>query len=197
MAMQFPASPAVGQTFSPTAGVVYRWSGLAWYLITPGALSSALLGQPNGVASLDAGGDVPASQLGNAVLATEKGAANGVATLNGAGKVPAAQIPSPVYVSSGNIIGSRSFGTEYINTTPNPMHVSLTGTSGAATTLTAALVPPAGGAVAFWVWGGPAGGTSNSDMGIFVTVPPGWRYTMSYRNSGPTTVSGWYELSAP
>jgi len=67
MSMQFPASPAVGQTFSPTAGVVYRWSGLAWYLITPGALSSSLLGQPNGVASLDGAGQVPASQLGNVV----------------------------------------------------------------------------------------------------------------------------------
>jgi len=67
--MQFPASPAVGQTFSPTAGVVYRWSGLAWYLTTPGALSSSLLGQPNGVASLDSAGQVPASQLGNVSLA--------------------------------------------------------------------------------------------------------------------------------
>jgi len=65
MAMQFPASPAVGQTFSPAAGVTYRWSGLAWYLITPGAISGDLLGQPGGVATLDGAGQVPASQLGN------------------------------------------------------------------------------------------------------------------------------------
>jgi hypothetical protein len=35
MAFQFPASPVLGQTFTPVAGVGYRWNGTAWSPLTP------------------------------------------------------------------------------------------------------------------------------------------------------------------
>lgn len=56
-------------------------------------------GEPFGAATLDSGGNVPASQLGNATLLetdpvynAEKGQPNGAATLDGAGDVPLAQL---------------------------------------------------------------------------------------------------------
>lgn len=33
MAFQFPASPVVGQTYTPSAGITFRWNGTAWYLV--------------------------------------------------------------------------------------------------------------------------------------------------------------------
>lgn len=33
MAFQFPASPVVGQTYTPSAGLTFKWNGTAWYLV--------------------------------------------------------------------------------------------------------------------------------------------------------------------
>jgi hypothetical protein len=35
MAFDFPASPTVGQTFTPAAGVTYTWNGYAWAFANP------------------------------------------------------------------------------------------------------------------------------------------------------------------
>jgi hypothetical protein len=35
MAFQFPASPVLGQIFTPVAGVGYRWNGTGWSPLTP------------------------------------------------------------------------------------------------------------------------------------------------------------------
>jgi len=116
--MQFPAAPAVGQTFSPTAGVVYRWSGLAWYLITPGALSSALLGQPNGVASLDGAGQVPASQLGNVSLSSISNSLSANVALNNVANYfdgpKVAQGASGKWLVSGNVTVTDTAGAAQI-----------------------------------------------------------------------------------
>ena len=125
----------------------YAWSGTSWVLIQSAGAVSSVNGQTgivnltassvnaidmtqkgiaNGVATLDATGLVPVSQLPsiispvtsvngqtgdvnltassvNAIDMTEKGVANGVATLDTAGFVPLAQIPSiPFPVTSVN-----------------------------------------------------------------------------------------------
>lgn len=56
------------------------------------------IGQPNGIASLDGEGKVPADQLPTMdyIPTSEKGVANGVATLDSAGKVPSAQLPDSI-----------------------------------------------------------------------------------------------------
>ena len=64
-------------------------------------LDSALtdkIGQPNGIASLDSSGKVPADQLPemNYIPTSEKGAASGVATLDSSGKLTEAQLPDSV-----------------------------------------------------------------------------------------------------
>ena len=33
MAFQFPPNPIIGQEYTPSAGITYRWSGLAWFLV--------------------------------------------------------------------------------------------------------------------------------------------------------------------
>jgi len=37
MAMDFPSSPTVGQTYSVAGGPTYTWSGTAWRVLTPGS----------------------------------------------------------------------------------------------------------------------------------------------------------------
>jgi hypothetical protein len=68
-------------------------------------IPSAEKGAPNGVATLDGGGCVPAPQLCHAVLQAEKGVPLGVATLDGAGVLDIGQIPAPIpptpYLGSG------------------------------------------------------------------------------------------------
>lgn len=56
------------------------------------------IGQPNGIASLDSSGKVPADQLPamNYIPTSEKGAASGVATLDSSGKLTEAQLPDSV-----------------------------------------------------------------------------------------------------
>jgi hypothetical protein len=73
MAFQFPPSPIIGQEYTPSAGITFRWNGTAWYLvntqfITQGeadALYIALTQKAavDGVATLDAGAQVPLNQL--------------------------------------------------------------------------------------------------------------------------------------
>src|SRR5262245_55992518 len=70
---QFPASPIVGDLFTPVAGVTFRWNGVAWFLISTQYFTQADgdaryqqlsgTGVANGYASLDAAGKVPATQL--------------------------------------------------------------------------------------------------------------------------------------
>ena len=65
-------------------------------------LGVAEKGQANGVATLDAGGKVPTTQIPPLayVPISQKGQGNGVATLDAGAKVPTAQIPSLAYVPS-------------------------------------------------------------------------------------------------
>lgn len=78
---QFQVNTAVGNATSVTATIP------AGTYIPVSAEGAA-----NGVATLDANGHVPATQLVNAVLATEAGAASGVATLDSTGNVPSSQL---------------------------------------------------------------------------------------------------------
>lgn len=77
------------------------------------AVPTTAVGQPNGVASLDSSGKVPAGQLpdvsGGFILSTEKGAASGVATLDSGTKVPLAQVPNlpASQVTSGTFSSAR------------------------------------------------------------------------------------------
>jgi hypothetical protein len=63
-------------------------------------LGAAEKGQANGIATLDAGGKVPTTQIPSLayVPTSQKGQANGVAGLDAGAKVPTAQIPSLAYV---------------------------------------------------------------------------------------------------
>jgi hypothetical protein len=75
MAFQFPASPIIGQVFEPIPGTKYRWNGTGWApfsttLLTVQEAEETYVpldskGQPDGVASLDGTGKVPAAQLPN------------------------------------------------------------------------------------------------------------------------------------
>ena len=74
MAFQFPPNPIIGQEYTPSAGITYRWSGLAWFLVNTqfltGAQAAALYvpltqkAAANGVASLNASAQLPSEQLG-------------------------------------------------------------------------------------------------------------------------------------
>ena len=78
-------------------------------IVTATGIPTSEKGAANGVATLDSGGDVPLSQLGNVsltesdpVFLTQKGAANGVATLDSGGDVPASQLGNetdPVFLA--------------------------------------------------------------------------------------------------
>ena len=74
---------------------------------------TALIGAVNGVASLDAGGKVPTSQLpdlsGTYLAVSQKGAASGVASLDAGSKVPTAQIPNlpASQINSGTLDSAR------------------------------------------------------------------------------------------
>jgi hypothetical protein len=63
-------------------------------------LNASAKSQPNGIATLDAAGQVPTAQIPPLayVPTAEKGQAGGVASLNASGKVPTAQIPPLAYV---------------------------------------------------------------------------------------------------
>lgn len=41
MAFQFPAAPTIGQIFSPSAGIDYKWNGYAWDYVSTGALTQS------------------------------------------------------------------------------------------------------------------------------------------------------------
>ena len=41
MAFQFPANPTVGQSFTPSAGLTFKWNGTAWYLVNSTLLTPA------------------------------------------------------------------------------------------------------------------------------------------------------------
>jgi hypothetical protein len=79
------------------------------------ALMQSQRGAANGVASLDAGGQVPSGQLGPALLDTQLGAVNGVASLDGSGLVPAAQLGNALKkggdTTSGRYLFQRTSGT--------------------------------------------------------------------------------------
>src|SRR5262245_61347518 len=115
MAWQFPANPIVGDIFTPVVGTSFRWNGTGWApystsLVTRAEADALYIPQTEkaaalGVASLDAGGQVPLAQMPDLsatyIAVTEKGAANGVASLDSGTKVPTAQIPdlSATYIA--------------------------------------------------------------------------------------------------
>jgi len=94
-----------GQTVPPdyaTAGMVQAEQAAR---IAADALLIPLTqkGAAGGVATLDGGGKLPASQIDGSdfVLAIDKGVANGVATLGSDGVVPAVQLPPPLIHTQG------------------------------------------------------------------------------------------------
>lgn len=88
---------------------------------------AATRGIPNGVASLDSGGRVPAAQLpaaGGAIPLTDKGAAGGVATLGSDGKVPTGQLPAGTGGTTTNINGPVVISQNLDGTWPSRLSVS-------------------------------------------------------------------------
>ena len=93
--IQFPASPSVGQIFTPYTGLSYKWNGQGWAPYSNNItkeqgdafyVNVEEVGVANGVAALDATAKVPNAQL-------HRGEANGVASLDASSKLPAAQLP--------------------------------------------------------------------------------------------------------
>jgi hypothetical protein len=79
---------------APVTSVNSRTGAVTLTASEVAAVPTGEVGQPSGVASLNSSGDVPAGQLGNAVLTSEVGAASGVAELDSSSLVPYAELPT-------------------------------------------------------------------------------------------------------
>lgn len=105
---QLPSSITTGVTsFNGETGNIVKNA------VDLGGVPNTVVGQPNGVATLDGSGKLSSSQApdfsGSYLAASQKGAANGVATLDAASLVPIAQVPNlpASQVTSGTFSAAR------------------------------------------------------------------------------------------
>ena len=138
--------------------------------------------------SLNSGAVTSTALAAGAVANQNLGTPTVLVATNASGTANALNAGIAVNQTWQSVVGSRSAGTTYYNTTGKPIYVSITGS---ATSAAATFVATLNGSTQ--VWGSIGSNTLNSDLSVQFIVTPGGDYLLGTRN-GSSTVGAWYEL---